>query len=432
VPQRDPPIRSEEVDDILGTVPAWVTRTGNSLLWMVFAILLVLSWSLRYPDVVSSRISITALEPPVRLVAQSSGRLEKLLVTEGQVVAQGEWLGVLENTADHRDVQRVTALLPEIARRMHDPSLLAQLPVDLPEDVELGPVHIAYSALKRSLLAYQLFCKEAYHDKKIALLATQVRWQRQIASHSRARLAIVERELALSTSARDRERALLVAGVSSTAEAENAESSLAQKRRLGTEVQAELLDQELRIQDYEKAQLDLERERAERNQELLLAIQEAYKMLYSQLAEWEQHFVIKSPLEGRVALHKVWANHQYVTTGTEVMAVLPSRTRLLGRIELGQQSSGKVLVGQRVNVMLDGYPFREFGVLCGTVQSIAPISQGGAYVVHVSFSGDELQSSFGRRFEFKDGMQGSADIITDDLRLIERILDRVLYRMKQS
>ena len=133
-----------------------------------------------------------------------------------------------------------------------------------------------------------------------------------------------------------------------------------------------------------------------------------------------------------MALHKVWADYQYVTTGTEVMAVLPNRTRLLGRIELGQQNSGKVLVGQRVNVMLDGYPFREFGVLCGTVQSIAPITQGGLYVVYVSFSGDELRSSFGRRFEFKDGMQGSADIITDDLRLIERILDKVLYRMKQA
>ncbi len=430
MPPRGSAARSEEVDDILGTVPGWVTRAGNSLLWGVFAILLALGWFLQYPDVVGSRISITTLEPPVRLVAQSSGRLEQLLVTEGQLVPRGTWLGVLESTAEAADVQRLLAQLPELGWRLHDPARLAQLALDLPEQLKLGPMHLAYSGLLRSLLVYQLFCKEGYHDKKIAMLAAQAERQRQITARSQQQLEISQRELVLSTSARDREQAMLADGVSSVAEAENAERAQQQQQRLGAQLQANLFDQELRIGEYEKAQLDLRREREEQRQELVLGIQAAYKQLTAEVTEWEQRYVIKAPLEGRVALHKVWATYQYVTAGAEVMAVMPTRTKMIGRIELGQRNSGKVKVGQRVNVMLDGYPFHEFGVVRGTVQSIAPLAQGGSYVVAVAFEGEELRSSFGRRLEFKDEMQGGADIVTAELRLLERVLDKLIYRVR--
>jgi multidrug resistance efflux pump len=429
-PQDARSTRSEEIDDILGTVPGWVTRAGNSLLWGVFALLSGLSWFVQYPDVVSSRIIITTAEPPVRLVAQSSGRLEKLLVVEGQLVQRGTWLGVLESNAEAADVQRLLALLPDLGGRLQDWARLTKTSLDLPEQLRLGSMHLAYSVLVRSVLAYQLFCREAYHDKKIALLATQAAQQRQVAVRSQQQLEISRRELELSTAARERERAMLAEGVSSTADAETAERAQQQQRRLGAQLQANLFDQELRIGEYEKAQLDLRREREEQSQAMLLSIQEAYKQLTSEVTEWEQRFVIQAPLEGRVALHRVWAAYQYVAAGTEVMAVVPSRTRLIGRIELGQRSSGKVQIGQRVNVMLDGYPFHEFGVIRGTVQSISALAQGGTYVVSVGFDGGELRSSFGRRFEFKDEMQGGADIVTADLRLIERVLNQVLYSVK--
>lgn len=431
MPTPETPLRSEEVDDILGTVPSWVTRAGSSVLWAVLIALLVLSWFIRYPDVVPSRVKITAQEPPVRLVAQSSGRLAKLLVTDGETVNSGAWLGVMENPAELEDVRRLGALLPEIELRLHDPEKLTQISVELPGTATLGPLHIAYAALVRSVLAYRLFRSEAYHEKKMALIDAQVVRQRQLVARTRKQVEIVQGEQALSTTARDRARHLLAEGLAPAADLEGAESALQQKRLLGAEVQVSVLSHELQGQEYEKTRMDLRREREERSQELGLAIQESYKRLYNELLDWEQRFVLKSPIEGRVALHNLWTDHQYVTVGEEVMAVLPKRNHLVGRIELGQRSSGKVQVGQRVHVKLDGYPFHEYGVLRGTVQSIAPLSQGDAFAVHVAFENDELRSSFGRALEFKDGMQGSADIVTEDLRLLERILHQVLYSVTQ-
>lgn len=432
MPAREPPpVRSEEVDDILGSVPSWVTRAGSSILWVVFIALVILSWFIRYPDVVPSRMRITAQEPPVRLVAPTSGRIANLLVAEGEGVSRGAWLAVLDNPAELADVRRLQALLAEIEPNLHDPDQLALASIELQGATKLGPLHVAYAALVRSVLAYRLFRSEAYHEKKMALIDEQLTRQRQLVARVRKQVDIVKGEQALSASARERAKRLLEEGLAPATDLERAESALQEKRLRGDQVLVDVLGHELQGQEYEKTRMDLRREREERSQELGLAIQESYKRIYNELLDWEQRFVIKSPVEGRVALHKFWTNHQYVAVGEEVMAVLPERNHLVGRIELGQRNSGKVQVGQRVHVKLDGYPFHEYGVLVGSVQSIAPLSQGDTYLVHVAFTNDELRTSFGRPLEFKDGMQGSAEIVTEDLRLLERILDQVLYNVTQ-
>lgn len=432
MPAPPPAARSEEVDDLLGAVPSWLVRAGNSLLWLVFAILLALGFLVQYPDVVSARIHLTAEIPPARLIARQSGRLQELLAHEGQRVAAGDWLAVLESSAEPGDVRRVMAQLPALGASLQAPSPdLAAALAALPPDVQLGSLHLAYAALIRSLRSYQLFAGEGYHAKKAAMLAAQLRAQRQIAASSRDQLEIVRRELALATRALDRERALQGSGASSPADVEAAELGLQQTQRLAAELAAQLFDQELRIQEHEKAELDLRNGKQERGQDLLLAVHEAEQRLVAELAEWEQRFALRAPIAGRVALHQVWAVNQQVTADTEVMAVVPERRRLFGRIELAQRSSGKVQLGQRVNIMLDGFPAQEYGVLHGTVQAIAPLAQGGAYTVHVELSGDELRSSYDQLLEFKDDMQGSCDIVTAELSVIERILNKVLYRVKR-
>ncbi|WP_437312891.1 HlyD family efflux transporter periplasmic adaptor subunit [Sorangium sp. So ce385] len=427
MPSPEEVVRSEEVDEILGSVPSWVTRVGTSVLWLIFIALIALSWFIRYPDVVPSRVKITAQEPPVRLMAHTSGRLARLLVADGESVSSGTWLAVLENPAQLEDMRRLEALLPEIERRLHDPDQLAQVSIELPATATLGPLHIAYAALVRSVLVYRLFRSEAYYDHQLALLDEQLARQRQLVARMRKQIEIVAAEQAQSTGARDRARRLHAEGLAPVAEVESAESLLQQKLLREAEMQVSVLGQELQGQEYEKTRMELRRDREERSQELALAIQESYKRVYNELLDWEQRFVIKSPVDGRVTLHSFWSDHQYVSAGEEVLAVMPERNHLVGRIELGQRNSGKVQVGQRVLIKLDGYPFHEYGVLRGAVQSIAPLSHGDDYMVQVAFAGDELRSSFGRPIEFKDGMQGSADIVTEDLRLIERILHHVFY-----
>ena len=56
---------------------------------------------------VTCRIVLTTDQPPIRVLAQGSGRVSELLVKENETVEAGRILAVLENTADWHDVLRL-------------------------------------------------------------------------------------------------------------------------------------------------------------------------------------------------------------------------------------------------------------------------------------------------------------------------------------
>ncbi|MGI9160366.1 MAG: hypothetical protein ACR2K1_11510, partial [Saprospiraceae bacterium] len=75
-------------------------------------------------------------------------------------------------------------------------------------------------------------------------------------------------------------------------------------------------------------------------------------------------------------------------------------------------------------VKLDGYPFHEFGSLAGTVKSKSLIPQDETYNILVDLPG-ELKTNYGKRIPFEQQMQGQAEIVTEDKRFLERILEHV-------
>jgi hypothetical protein len=81
---------------------------------------------------------------------------------------------------------------------------------------------------------------------------------------------------------------------------------------------------------------------------------------------------------------------------------------------------GKASVGQKVIIKLDDYPYQEFGMLEGKVQSLDPSLNVKFYRVMVSLPAG-LKSTYKQNFTFKTEMIGSAEIVTADLRLIERV-----------
>lgn len=94
----------------------------------------------------------------------------------------------------------------------------------------------------------------------------------------------------------------------------------------------------------------------------------------------------------------------------------------VGTALLPLQGSGKVKAGQRVNLRLNNYPDQEFGYVRGEVRSVSPLPTAeGMYVVDIALP-DGLTTNYGKMLPLTREMKGSAEIITDDLRLLERLI----------
>ena len=104
-------IRSEEVNEILGRTPVWILRKGIILLSLIIVAILTGSWLFKYPDIIAAPIIITSQNPPSPLIAHTSGKIMAIYVKDQQKVKSGQYLAVLENTADLQSVLQLKALL---------------------------------------------------------------------------------------------------------------------------------------------------------------------------------------------------------------------------------------------------------------------------------------------------------------------------------
>jgi HlyD family secretion protein len=127
---------------------------------------------------------------------------------------------------------------------------------------------------------------------------------------------------------------------------------------------------------------------------------------------------------------KYWQQNQNVSAGEVVVTVVPKeKTKIIGKILLPPQGAGKVKEGQTVNVKFDNFPYMEYGMVKVTIShiSLVPIDLPDAkkaYVLEVVFS-DKLCTTYGKELLFSQEMTGTAEIITEDLRLLDKFINPI-------
>ena len=132
-----------------------------------------------------------------------------------------------------------------------------------------------------------------------------------------------------------------------------------------------------------------------------------------------------NPTEGVISYFNFWSENQNVKQGDEIFSIIPKNQKdIIGKVLLPTQRSGKLKIGQKAIIKLDNFPFAEFGVLEGTVKHISSIPKQNQYAVEIAFN-NKLMTNTGTIIIAKNDIQGSVDIVTEDLRLIERIFYQI-------
>ena len=147
-------------------------------------------------------------------------------------------------------------------------------------------------------------------------------------------------------------------------------------------------------------------------------------------------YVLTSPIDGKITFTRYWVSNQNVQAGEEVFTVIPvMESRLIGKAKLPVARSGKVETGQKVNIRLVNFPDNEFGMLKGVVQNISlvPAVSGGMtyYVVEIALP-EGLHTSYKKELPYLPNMQGAADIITENMSLLERFVMPVKQVLKEG
>lgn len=95
----------------------------------------------------------------------------------------------------------------------------------------------------------------------------------------------------------------------------------------------------------------------------------------------------------------------------------------VGRMTVSSHNLGKIEIGQPVRIRLHAYPAAEYGLLRGLVEQLSPVAgEIGRYRILISLPNGLQTSQQGRAVRPIPQMDGTAEIIIANPRLIERLL----------
>lgn len=418
-------IHSAEVQEILGYIPTWIVRWGITVIFVVVIVLLLGSWFVKYPDIVLANIEVTSTSPPIFLKARTSGKLIRFLVADRQTVTAGDYLVVLETTADFDQIPFLKTRLERLRERLGSPhsDLLKNLIFE--QEHLLGELQVEYDSFIKSVTEYQQFFEYRHVGTKLASLRLQLAETRRRLEQLDGQANTLEADFALSSKQHERTKTLYEGGMISQEEFENSEAMLLQKEYNLTGARVGITNTNLQIAQLGQSIVDLQYDSLQTEHRLLTNLRQSCDVLMSRILSWEQTYVLVAPVDGEVSLARYWKENQNVSVGDNVLAILPTGpANIVGRLILPLGGSGKVRVGQRVNVKLAGYPHTEYGVVRGLVESKSQVPEEDGYIVTVSFP-EALTTNYGIPLRFSQKMSGTAEIITDDLRLLERVFSQV-------
>jgi HlyD family secretion protein len=410
---------SYDVQEIMAKPPHWLLRSGTTVIATVFAVVLYLTWMIRYPDSIQGTMEITGANPAVDVVARQSGHLESLLVKEGDLVEKGRILAVIESTIHSSRVfslrERLSVLIPFLG----DPSKFELVEIEAEE--QLGKLQAPYSQFLSDYVALRETFNDDYSERTVRLLSLQAEEQKGRISNLQEQIANAERSVELAREKYSRMAKLLQRDSLSVGEYEEQESALLAAEAARAEVIRSMNTERVSALELEKQISDLRHQREVAVREGVTKLQESLKQLLSGMDLWEEEHVLRAPVPGRVAFLDFWANTQYVAAGSQVFVVAPESTSLVGRMEVKGKGVGKIRTGQPVQIRFSDYDYKEFGLVTGTVRNASIVSKkGGNHLVVVDLD-YPLVTNFKREIPFKQAMQAEAGIVTEDLRLIERI-----------
>ena len=416
--QDDLKIYSEEVRDVLSAPPKAIFKWGNTILLVFILLLLFLSWFIKYPDIIRAEVVITTQFPPEKLVAKSSGRISKLFIENQTQINENTPIAIIENAANYETDFLLKAITDTLKQKE-----TFYFPIEKYDFSELGTIETAFTNFKNNYINYRQYLDYKPHQIEKNSQSIESNQQYNRISILQQQISIATKELQLKKKELGRFEILFKKGIISAQEWESKQFDYLQQEKNQQTLKTQLSQLKSLLNDLNRNQQNTTVNELKDNVVLLQNTIQAYNQLKKEIADWDLNFVLRSSINGKVSYFQVWSENQVVSIGEELFSVIPtSNANYIAKLRVAALNSGKIKSNQDVVIRLANYPDREFGILKGKLSTISLIpTKEGILLLDAKLS-NGLKTSHKKQINFQQEMTGTADIITEDLRLLERLL----------
>lgn len=348
----------------------------------------------------------------------TNGKVEQLLIEEGDTVVPGQVLARLDDEAVTQKINQLEQRLDTYRTQLDQKQNLLQVKaLEALNLQEIGSADLKVQAIAIAKMQEQVAAK----TEQLAALQLEVRQNQQRLE----RLQPLQQNGAISQeyifqaqqTLQDSKVKLLQLESEMKAgnkEAEKLKVELAQKKEQKNRTQLETQQQ---IQQLKISIEELQGKIAETQNELAIAKSNQKEML------------LEAPIHGTVLSLNLQNIGQVMEPGQTIAEIAPQGTPLVLDAVIPNQEAGFLKKDMEVNIKLDAYPYQDYGVVEGKVLSISPNSKANEkgeifYQVEIALNRNYVEHNQ-QKIEFQPGQSASAEIVTRRRRIAEVIFEPV-------
>lgn len=409
--------RSEEVQELVTRMPGWMVRRGTIIVLIVVAGFLFFSWEIRYPEIVHASFKLTSANAPKAILARTEGKLEKLFVHDGDKVTKGQTLAYLETTASPREVLRLDTELSAAYNVIKQGRLESLVPRNLGNYSQLGELQPVYQTFAQSLIELKAYLNGDYYSKKKYILENELTEQQAQYASLKKQQQLQQQDKQLAQDEYEADKELAKEKVIAPLELKREESYKIDRSLPYEQTKSALIQNEEQQQAKRDELLELTNQV---NQHRTSFIQRLNTLL-SAVNEWKSKYVVTAGLTGTVYFPGPLQENQFIADHQRLFYLDPSNSGYFGELYIPQQNFGKVKTGQKVLIKFAGYPFEQYGFVTGKISAIASVPVNDSVYLARVILPDGLTTTFHQKIIYKTGLEASGDIVTEDMRLLERL-----------
>lgn len=427
---------SEEAQEILGHIPPWTIRWGITVIFSIFAIIILGCCVIKYPERVNGTVVIRTLNAPVDVVFRSGGNLEIISVSNGDVVKKNDILGVINTGADYKDILSADSCLLDFARHQLADAVYND---SIYGNYQMGDLQGSWTNFTLSCQRYRAYITRAVIRKKRELVREQVDKQKEYYSQMQMQFSTGQEDLQYEEKNFVRDSSLFVMNVVSEQEFDESARRLLQARNSVISFKNQMTSAELSILQLEHQLVELSIQEEDETMAFEQEIHTNIERLSADIQNWKLTYLLTAPINGKVSFVHKWDVGQFANASEHYLTIVPDEHQsVIGIVHIPQASFGKVDTGQKVNVKLEGYPYMEYGMLVGTIGHLSSVPEEQSdsqsapqYTAEILFE-NGMKTTYGKELRMIQKMDGSAEIITEERSLIMRFLDPLVALFKNG
>ena len=431
-------LRNNEIDELLGETPSWLTRWGISVFFGIIVIAVVFCCYFKYPVIVTAPTIITTEHPAIWVISKHNGKIDTILVRNNDYVESDQILAVINNSCKFEDVIALKSYLASIEY------FVSTLDIDsiihCSQTLNLAELQNDYLKLIKLLSEYQQFYDYKLHEISYNSILNELEEQRNYLRNLYIQKDLLSENEAIFTDRFKRDSMFFVKKIIQLSEYENV-----QQQRISGRIElsrAELLINSTKV-NLILLEQKLNENRVEFNNQVNAfrnTIKSTYDQLISNVTIWESQYLVKSPVDGVISFSNIWSENQNVVIGDRIFAIVSkSPGKLIGKCNIPISGIGKIRENQSLIIKLESHPFLEFGVVHGKINNISKIPENVTteqgvvrfMVAEVSLP-QPLITSYNKAIPFSGELSGTAEITIEDLTLMQRFISPLKYILTDS